>query len=177
VSFDADSPPTPTRTDAGSGPAGRTATDDRINREYAFVAGAPRTGVHCLLAADSVHTAAACCDYLDGRLTGADRVTVLAVAEPTSAARDPGDAANVARSRLLASGATVSVDEREGDPATAVPAAVDGLDPDVVVMAPHAGEPGASGVGSTTMATLAAADVPVVVVPLSGLDGDGEGEH
>lgn len=145
--------------------------------EQAFVAGAPSAGVHYLLAADSVHTAAAGCDYLDGRLDASDRVTVLAVAESTGAARDPGDAANVARGRLLASGATVTVDEREGDPERVVPAAVSGLDPDVVVMAAHAGTPDAAGVGSTARATLTDADVPVVVVPLSGLSGTDDGER
>lgn len=128
--------------------------------------------MHYLLAADSVHTAAAGCDYLDGRLGAADRVTVLAVAEATGAARDPGDAANVARGRLLASGATVTVEQREGDPATVVPAVVRELDPDAVVMAAHAGTPDASGVGSTARATLATVGVPVVVVPLSGLAGE-----
>jgi nucleotide-binding universal stress UspA family protein len=142
-----------------------------------FVAGDPSPFVHYLLAADSVHTAAAGCDYLADRLAGDDRVTVLAVAEPDAPARDPGDAVNVARGRLLATGATVAVEEREGDPATAVPAAVDDLEPDVVVVAAHAGAPGASGVGSTTRTLLAAADVPVVVVPLSGLSGGGGGEN
>ncbi|WP_436925952.1 hypothetical protein [Halosimplex amylolyticum] len=54
-----------------------------------------------LLATASVHTTAAAADHLADRLTADDEVLVVTVAEPDLDGRDGGDAANVARTRLL----------------------------------------------------------------------------
>jgi nucleotide-binding universal stress UspA family protein len=120
--------------------------------------------VHYLLATDSVHTTAAGCDYLDGRLDPGDRVTVLSVSVPDD--RDAGDAHNVANARL-AGPADVETRRREGNPAEEVLAAVEEDEVDVVLVGARGGRPGAgTGVGSTTRAVIGAATVPVVVVPL-----------
>lgn len=128
-----------------------------------------------LLATASVHTTAAAADYLNTRLDADDDVVVLTVTgangsddgdagEPDP--RDAGDAANVARSRLLP--ATVEVVQRTGDPATTVEEVVADRGVDVLVVGPHRGDPetrrGAP--GSTVRALLGDVDVPVVVVPL-----------
>lgn len=120
-----------------------------------------------LLATASVHTTAAAADYLGQRLAGDDEVVVLTVTgdgEPD--ARDAGDAANVARSRLLP--ASVEVLERTGDPATAVRDVLADRGADVLVLGPHRGDPDDRGdtPGSTTRALLGTVDVPVVVVSL-----------
>jgi nucleotide-binding universal stress UspA family protein len=128
--------------------------------------------MHYLVATDSVHTTAAACDYLEGRLDGSatDTVTVLTVAGD---GRDAGDAANVARARLAGRAALETV-TREGDPAEAIRAATAELDADVLVLGPRSGEPGAEpDLGSTARAVLADAPVPAVVVPLERLDPDG----
>ena len=121
-----------------------------------------------LLATTSVHTTAAAADYLADGLTAEDDVLVLAVDEPGVPARDAGDAANVARSRLLP--ATVTVLEREGDPAEAIRAVLAAEDVDELVVGPRRGDPEADAeVGSTTRALLGTVDVPVVVVPAPDL--------
>lgn len=131
--------------------------------------------MHYLVATESVHTTAAACDYLEPRLDGptADTVTVLTVA---AGGRNAGDAANVARARL-AGRATVETDRREagdGSVAAAIGEALDATGADVLVVGPHAGEPGADAdLGSTARALLTGATVPVVVVPLEALDRDG----
>lgn len=128
--------------------------------------------MHYLVATDSVHTTAAACDYLEGRLDGSatDTVTVLTVAGD---GRDAGDAANVARARLAGRAALETV-TREDDPAEAIRAATAELDADVLVLGPRSGEPGAEpDLGSTARAVLADAPVPAVVVPLERLDPDG----
>jgi len=123
-----------------------------------------------LLATASVHTTAAAADYLAERLTDADEVVVLTVTDDDDAgepdARDAGDAANVARSRLLP--ASVEVVERTGDPVTAIRDVLADRDADVLVLGPHRGDPNARGdaPGSTVRALLGAVDVPVAVVPL-----------
>jgi len=127
-----------------------------------------------LLATASVHTTAAAADYLGDRLTADDAVLVLTVDEPDLDGRDAGDAANVARSRLLP--ATVEVLDGEGEPAAAIRAVLADRDVDVLLVGPHRGDPGASGEadatgsdapGSTVRALLGSVDVPVVVVPLA----------
>jgi nucleotide-binding universal stress UspA family protein len=128
--------------------------------------------MHYLVATDSVHTTAAACDYLDGRLDGpaTDTLTVLTVAGD---GRDAGDAANVARARLTGR-AALEVATREGDPAEAILDAVGEVDADVLVLGPRSGSPGAAtDLGSTARAVLARAPVPAVVVPLERLDADG----
>jgi len=125
-----------------------------------------------LLATASVHTTAAAADYLGPRLGADDEVLVVTVAEPGLADRDAGDAANVARSRLVP--ASVESVEREGDPAGAVRELLGERDVDVLVVGSRRGDPGTEGdagddgrLGSTARALLGAVDVPVVVVPLT----------
>ncbi|WP_135365152.1 universal stress protein [Halosimplex halophilum] len=149
-----------------------------------------------LLATASVHTTAAAADYLGDRLAADDEVVVLTVAEPDLDGRDAGDAANVARSRLLP--ATVEVLEREGEHASAQPPRNDEVgsadlvaeeirtvladrDADVLLLGPRRGDPEASGEGgdstdheapgSTVRALLGDVAVPVVVVPVPALSG------
>jgi nucleotide-binding universal stress UspA family protein len=131
-----------------------------------------------LLATASVHTTAAAADYLEDRLSADDEVVVLTVAEPALDGRDAGDAANVARSRLLP--ATVEVVEREGDPPDEIRTVLAERDADVLLLGPRRGDPAASGEGgeptddddtpgSTVRALLGDVDVPVVVVPVPEL--------
>jgi len=127
-----------------------------------------------LLATASVHTTAAAADYLDGRLDADDEVVVLTVDEPGVPARDASDAVNVARSRLLP--ATVTVREREGDPAAAVRATLDETDADELLVGSRRGDPdavpsgeSAAALGSTTRALLGTVDVPVIVLPAPDL--------
>jgi len=130
-----------------------------------------------LLATASVHTTAAAADYLGDRLTADDEVLVVTVSEPDLDARDAGDAANVARTRLLP--ATVEVLERAGDPADEIGDVLAERDADVLVVGPRRGDPDAaaesgtdddrSESGSTVRTLLGRVDVPVVVVPLPDL--------
>ncbi len=120
-----------------------------------------------LVATDSVHTTAAACDYLEPRLDPDDTVAVVTV--PGTQARDSDDALNVANARLLGH-ASVETErlETDGDPASAILAAVRDRSPDVVVVGPHAGTPNAGpGLGETARRIVESVDVPVVVVPLS----------
>jgi nucleotide-binding universal stress UspA family protein len=118
-----------------------------------------------LIATASVHVTAAAADYLDPRLDpGSDEVVVLGVVEPDAPARDAGDAANVARSRLAAAGPTVETPD--GSPTAAIQDAVATHDPDVVIIGPNRGTPDAEGLGSTARTLLSSLDRPVVVVPL-----------
>jgi nucleotide-binding universal stress UspA family protein len=118
-----------------------------------------------LLATDSVHTTAAACDYLAERVDDADTVIVLGVAEPGLAGRDPGDAANVARTRLVEP--TVEVVTRDGEPAEAIRAVADDRDVDDIVVGATRGDPESAGdpPGSTVRALLAASRWPVTVLP------------
>ncbi|QLD91019.1 universal stress protein [Natronomonas salina] len=123
--------------------------------------------MHHLVATDSVHTTAAACDYLAERLGSDDRVTVVSV--PGEDARDADDALNVANARLIGT-AEVETERLDGDadPASAVLAAANARNADVIVVGPHAGTPSAGpALGSTARRIVEGADVPVVVVPLS----------
>ena len=71
-----------------------------------------------LVAAESVHTTAAACDYLVPRLDGDDEVLLLTVKTDELEARDAGDAANVARTRLV--DPSVESITREGEPAAEI---------------------------------------------------------
>ena len=127
--------------------------------------------MHYLLATDSVHTTAAGCDYLLGRLDPSDRVTVLTVAEPADGTdgRDTGDAANVATARLTGF-CELAFEEREGEVGETILDAADSLAADVLLVGPHAGSPGAGPeLGGTARAVLEGASVPVVVLPLEAL--------
>ncbi|WP_276261549.1 universal stress protein [Haloglomus litoreum] len=129
--------------------------------------------MHYLVATDSVHTTAAACDYLDGRLDGPNTDTVTVITVTGGDDRDAGDAANVARARL-AGRATVETLAREGDPGEAIIDAVVEVDADVLVLGPRSGAPGAQPeLGSTARSVLARSPVPAVVVPLEQLDPAG----
>ncbi|MFB6189569.1 MAG: universal stress protein [Halapricum sp.] len=119
-----------------------------------------------LLASSSVHTSAAACDYLGGRLTDGDTVMVLGVDEPDVPDRDVGDAINVARARLAP--ATVWTERREGDPVEAVLALAADIGADELVLGQRGGDPDreAAGLGSTVAAVAGEAERPVVVVPV-----------
>lgn len=122
-----------------------------------------------LVATASVHTTAAACDYLQSRVGADDEVLVVAVSEPELDDRDPGDATNVARTRLVAP--TVETLTREGDPAAEIRTLARERDVDVLVVGPRRGDPAASGdaPGSTVQALLTESTRPVVVVPEASL--------
>lgn len=123
-----------------------------------------------LIATDSVHASAAACDYLEDRLSD-DSVAVVTVSESESRSRDAEDALNAANARLLGR-AELDTDhltvDPDTDPASTILAAASDRSADVVIIGPHAGVPSAGpALGSTARRILEAADVPVVVVPLS----------
>lgn len=124
-----------------------------------------------LVATDSVHTTAASCDFLEGRLDPDDDVAVVSV--PGGETRDAADALNVATARLLGRVA-VTTEQLEADAtdavdaASAVLAAANERAADVIVISPHAGVSEAGpAMGETARRIVEGADVPVVVVPLS----------
>ena len=122
-----------------------------------------------LVATASVHTTAAACDYLQSRVGTDDEVTVLGVQESALDGRDPGDAANVARTRLVAP--TVETVTRAGEPAAEIRAVATERDADVVVAGPRRGDPETSGTapGSTVERLLSGSPRPVVVLPEAAL--------
>jgi len=122
-----------------------------------------------LVGTASVHTTAAACDYLHPRVGTDDEVVVVSAREPDLDGRDPGDATNVARTRLQA--ATVETMTREGEPAAVLRTVAEERNVDVVVVGSNRGDPQRSGPapGSTVQALLADADQPVVVVPVPDL--------
>ncbi|SNZ18093.1 Universal stress protein family protein [Natronoarchaeum philippinense] len=123
-----------------------------------------------LLATDSVHTTAAACDYLQGRLDADDAVLAVHVRSPADEdARDGREALNVATVRLGAV-AGLEIDQRTGSPAEELLAAADEWDAEELVLGARGGAPGTeSAVGSTTRAVLDAATRPVVIVPQEDL--------
>jgi nucleotide-binding universal stress UspA family protein len=120
-----------------------------------------------LVATDSVHTTAAACDYLEGRLESDDAVAVVTV--PAADTRDAADALNVANARLLGyADITTERLDSDGDPASAVLAAAAERHAETIVIGPHAGIDGAGpAMGSTARRIIEGADAPVVVVPTS----------
>lgn len=122
-----------------------------------------------LVTTASVHTTAAACDYLQPRVDGDDDVVVLAVREPGLDDRDPDDATNVARTRLVAP--SVETVTREGEPAAAIRAVAADREADVLVVGPRRGDPDSAGAapGSTVRALLAGSAQPVVVLPETAL--------
>lgn len=118
-----------------------------------------------LVATASVHTTAAACDYLTWRLGPDDEVVVLAVAEPALDERDPGDATNVARTRLVEP--TVETLVREGEPAAVIREVADEWDVDELVVGARRGVPETAGdpPGGTVRALVGTVELPVVVVP------------
>ena len=122
-----------------------------------------------LLATDSVHTTATLCDYLDGRISGDDAVSVLAVTDETLDERDAADALNVAGVRLGAAG-TVDPATRTGDPAVEIQAHATAVGADEILVGVRATDSEDGAIGETTRRVLAYADRPVVVVPVPPLD-------
>lgn len=118
-----------------------------------------------LVASASVHTTAAACDYLDGRLGSDDTVVVLTVEDDAVAGRDAGDAANVARTRLFEP--TIETITHEGVPATEIQAVAEQEEIDEIVLGQVRGDPAAAGdaPGSTVRQLLSETDRPVVVLP------------
>lgn len=122
-----------------------------------------------LVGTDSVHTTAAICDYLDGRATSDDSVTVVAVVDDETARQDAREALNVAPVRLATVG-NVETDVRDGDPSLVLRDVADEIDADELVIGAHSGTPDATAtLGSTAQAVLEAATRPVVVVPVPEL--------
>jgi len=119
-----------------------------------------------LVATASVHTTAAACDYLEDRLGSGDTVVVLTVEDGSVAGRDAGDAANVARTRLLEP--AVETRTRDGDPAAAIQQVADEADVDEIVVGQTRGDPDTAGTapGSTVRTLLAGTAYPVVVLPV-----------
>lgn len=119
-----------------------------------------------LVATTSVHTTAAACDYLEGRLDSDDTVVVLTVEDDTVAGRDAGDAANVARTRLFEP--TIETITGEGDPAAEIEQIAETEAVDEIVLGKTRGDPDVAGdaPGSTVRNLLAEADRPVVVLPV-----------
>lgn len=122
-----------------------------------------------LVATASVHTTAAACDYLQPRVESADEVVVLSVREPGLDERDPGDATNVARTRLVEP--SVETPIREGEPIAEIRAVARDRDVDVLVVGPRRGDPATCGTppGSTVTELLAESTRPVVVLPAMAL--------
>jgi hypothetical protein len=123
--------------------------------------------MHTVVGTASVHTTAAACDYLSSAGAG-EEVTLVTVTEET-AARDAGDAANVARTRLP--GVAVASVAREGEPAAAIQGVAAEREAERIVVGNARGDPEVAGEppGSTVRALLGAADRPVVVVPVAPL--------
>ncbi|MEF8820890.1 MAG: universal stress protein [Halovenus sp.] len=119
-----------------------------------------------LVATASVHTTAAACDYLDGRLDSDDTVVVLTVEDDAVAGRDAGDAANVARTRLFEP--TIETITREGVPATEIQAVAEQQEIDEILLGQVRGDPDVAGdaPGSTVRQLLSETDRPVVVLPV-----------
>jgi nucleotide-binding universal stress UspA family protein len=114
-----------------------------------------------LVATDSVHATAAACDYLAGRLAEGDAVLVVAVVGGDADERDAAEALSVATPRLAAADADTT--RREGDPVAELAAAAEAFGADELVLAARS-DPGATGLGETASAVLAATTLPVVVV-------------
>lgn len=118
------------------------------------------------LGVDSVHTAAAACDYLSARATEDDVVVGVGVVPPDdpTAERDVAEALNVLPVRLPT--LAVETDRREGDPAAELLAAAADHGADELLVGVRGGDPDATAdVGATTRAVLTDADRPVVVLP------------
>jgi len=119
-----------------------------------------------LVATESVHTTAAACDYLGPRLGPDDEVLLVTVETDELAQRDAGDAANVARTRLVSPSVESLI--RAGDPVTVIREVAAEWDADEILVGQHRGDPDVAGdpPGSTVRALLADATCPVVVVPI-----------
>jgi len=121
--------------------------------------------MNILVATASVHTTATACDYLEGRVSADDTMYVLTVEEPDRDPRDTGDAANVARVRLLEP--TVESLHKSGEPANAIISAVAEHDIDEIVLGERNGDPERAGTppGSTVQTLLADLPIPATILP------------
>jgi nucleotide-binding universal stress UspA family protein len=124
-----------------------------------------------LVGTDLVHTTAAACDYLAPRLDSDDTVSLCSVPDGPVSERDAGDAANVARTRLVEP--TVDILDPDSFPdaetvSAVLRAAATAHDVDELVVGAHRGDPETAGEppGSTVRDLLADAQRPVVVVPV-----------
>ena len=125
--------------------------------------------MHYLVGTDSVHATAAICDYLEGRATSDDAVTVVAAVDETTTRQDAREALNVAPVRLATVG-DVETDVREGAPADRLLEVAEAVDADELVVGSRSGRPDATAaLGSTARAVLEDAARPVVVVPMPEL--------
>ena len=127
--------------------------------------GTNRPVMNVLVATASVHTTATAGDYLDGRVSADDTVYILTVEEPDRDPRDTGDAANVARVRLLEP--TVESLRKSGEPADAIINAVVEHDIDEIVLGERSGDPERAGTppGSTVQTLLADLPIPATILP------------
>lgn len=119
-----------------------------------------------LVATDSIHTTAAACDYLESRVGDTDTVLILTATNSETSERDAGDAANVARTRLIEP--AIETVTAAGEPAAVVQTVAEEHDVDQLVVGQYRGDPATAGdpPGSTVQALLATSDRPVVVVPI-----------
>ena len=124
-----------------------------------------------LVGTDSVHTTAAACDYLGPRLDSDDTVYLCSIPDSQVSERDAGDAANVARTRLVEPVVEI-LDFATGAEAdtvtTALLAVADEHDVDELVVGTRRGDTETAGEspGSTVRQLLAETERPVVVVPV-----------
>lgn len=124
-----------------------------------------------LVGTDSVHTTAAACDYLGPRLDGEDTVSLCSIPDESVSERDAGDAANVARTRLVDPTVEI-VDPASLPDAETVAAALETLADryavEEILVGAHRGDPETAGdpPGSTVRQLLATAERPVVVVQI-----------
>ncbi len=119
-----------------------------------------------LVGTASVHTTAAACDYLEGRVDGGDTVILLTVDDGQITERDAADGANVARTRLFEP--TIETRDAEGKPATTLLQVAEDEGADEILVGQRRGDPEVAGEppGSTVQTLLAEATRPVVVVPI-----------
>lgn len=119
-----------------------------------------------LVGADSIHTTATACDFLESRLGPSDTLVLLTVTDSTVTERDGADAANVARARLGA--VTVESVQRSGDPVTLIGQIATDRNVDEIVLGAVRGDPATAGdaPGSTVRSLLAETSRPITVVPV-----------
>lgn len=124
-----------------------------------------------LVGTDSVHTTATACDYLGPQLNSEDTVFFCSIPDGPVSERDAGDAANVARTRLVKP--TVEILDHESLPdhdtvASVLLAVADQSDVDKLMIGTTRGDPETAGEppGSTLQELLTETDRPVVVLPV-----------
>lgn len=116
-----------------------------------------------LVAAASRETAAAACDYLDGKVSRGDEVYLLTVDEEEQPIGDSTAVSQLAQDRL-ADRATVRTIRTEGRPDREIVGFAREREVDEIVVGPTRGD--SPGIGSTTRSVLNKVEVPVFVVPI-----------